>query len=485
MHWIKKDAPPEVVEAIRRIEESADGCFHSLALLTVHSNIAVRALLVGGIRMIERAIAERGDNTLDLTMALLNVSRLVPIAMKWAIKHGSPASALATRHWTASLAIKVDEALDVAIQYSKFESCLPMWHKDRYLAELLSPNLVRFTAPGTTRNHQVSAYQKGIRPKAGPFKGQRTPKAEQTSAVQALFEQVLHSSRKTGTLRFEYRDPWTLWLELLPEYQARVTGIARRSDTLLLGDYTLREFNQFYAAFLAICAAHEFLCFSWERTHSVYPLDSAVMVRSRQGWTDILSTLSGIPPEKCKIMISDLTFDFARSLDLHIHPFIPLDSAKLKLAVAPHFPLHSRPDENILRVCSILRPDIFDATSLQKEPESLVELQKQCPHRALQGRVPVPAPNPDIDLIIADEESSTVVVAELKWLRKTLRHLVVNRANAGVLTEKAVARSHHGVLNVGKSNIRHNSYDIASGAGERVPHPPARVLRAIQARLLA
>jgi hypothetical protein len=42
---------------------------------------------------------------------------------------------------------------------------------------------------------------------------------------------------------------------------------------------------EFYAAFLAICAAHEFLCYEWERNCGLYPLDSAVMVRSRQSRT--------------------------------------------------------------------------------------------------------------------------------------------------------------------------------------------------------
>ena len=89
---VKKDAPPELVEAIRRIEERADGCFGSLAILKLHSNVVLCALLVGGIRMVEREIAHRGDNTADLSATLQNVSRFVPIALKWANKNGKPHS---------------------------------------------------------------------------------------------------------------------------------------------------------------------------------------------------------------------------------------------------------------------------------------------------------------------------------------------------------------------------------------------------------
>ena len=90
--------------------------------------------------------------------------------------------------------------------------------------------------------------------------------------IQDLFAAVLQAARKTGSLRFEYGNPWTLWRGLLPEYQDRVAHINRRANSLSLGSYTLSDFNQFYAAFLAICSAHEFLCFSWGLNHGVYPL---------------------------------------------------------------------------------------------------------------------------------------------------------------------------------------------------------------------
>src|ERR1019366_2993992 len=167
------------------------------------------------IKMVEREIAIRGDNTPDLSATLQNVSRLLSTAMKWAYSHGKPHSTLATRRWTSGLAAKVDEALSVAYEYSKFEGCFPLWHKNRYLAELLSADLARFIAPGTARARQASADQKGFRPKAGSFKRERAPKMEQTPAVRAQFTAVLEGARKTGSVRFEYDDPWTLGRELL------------------------------------------------------------------------------------------------------------------------------------------------------------------------------------------------------------------------------------------------------------------------------
>ena len=66
-----------------------------------------------------------------------------------------------------------------------------------------------------------------------------------------------------GSLGFDNDDPWELWRQLLAEYGDRVKALARRADTLSLGDYTLAEFNLVFAAVIAICAAHDHLCFLW------------------------------------------------------------------------------------------------------------------------------------------------------------------------------------------------------------------------------
>jgi hypothetical protein len=45
----------------------------------------------------------------------------------------------------------------------------------------------------------------------------------------------------------------------------------------------------------------------------------------------------------------------------------------------------------------------------------------------------LPDENPDVDLIIADDTSSTVVLAELKWIRKPLRALEIPDRDADVM----------------------------------------------------
>jgi hypothetical protein len=430
---LKKDATRDTVDSISRIETVADAHYKALRLLNLPKNISIWGLLVGGIKLIEEEISARGDDTFDLTATLLNVSRFLPVGIKWMHRDGKPVATLVSRQWSAGLSILVDEAIAMANEYSAFLTRFPMWHQQRYAAELISPAAVRFTALASERGKQVSAFQKGFRPKEGPYRWQRPPKPPQTPRVQELFQHVFDLCKQDGHLGFSYQDPWDLWRELEREYYVRVEAMFRRKDTLSLGLYTLGEFKKFYSAFLAVCAAHEFLCFSWAKNYASYPFDSAVLVRSRSNWVATLAFLNHLRPDRCEAMISDLTFDLSRSVDLHIHPFVALDSSGKTLAVAPQFPLHSRADENILRVSSMVRPKEFDVSSLSKEGEMLAGLTKACSRYTPQGPISLPKPIPDIDLLLSDERSSTVLLVEMKWIRKTVRPVEIKDRDAEVL----------------------------------------------------
>jgi hypothetical protein len=432
MAYLKDEIPADIAEILCQAEARADECWRALRLRHYPADLAIWAVLTGGIRMVEGEQATRGSNTPHFDAMLANLSRLLAVAVKWAIGHGQP-PADPPRRWTGELSAAVDQALELAKDYAHFEVCFQGFHKGRYAADVLSPSLIRFSVPGSERERQVSAYQKGLRPREGRFTGQRAAQRPQEPRVVEIFEQALGTCRGTGSLGFEYGDPWPLWRELMPEYKDRVTALARRADTLSLGDYTLAEFNAFYVALIVVCAAHDHLCFLWARANGVYPLESAVIVRSTAAWTHVLSRLSGLAPEKCRPMIADLTFSPRQSVDLHVYPLISLGGANDRLALAPPFPLHSRHDENILRVCSQRRPQVYDVTSLEKQSEMLATARTVGSRYGADGPVQLPNPIPDIDLLAVDESCATVVIAELKWIRKTVRPVEIPERDADVL----------------------------------------------------
>jgi hypothetical protein len=198
-------------------------------------------------------------------------------------------------------------------------------------------------------------------------------------------------------------------------------ALVKRPDTLSLGGYSLGEFRRFYAALMTLCAVHEYLCFRWYLLRGVFPIESALMVRRASAWSDILAQLSGIADHKCGLIIGDITLKRGRWSDLHIYPFVALDTTGHELALAYTFPLHSNVDENILRVCSTARRAVFDAASVDKESGMREELSKRFPQYACFGPLALTKPTPDLDMVITDEKSSAIALLELKWIRKALR----------------------------------------------------------------
>ena len=433
MAYLKKDAPPGLVEILQDVETRADECWRPLEIFQKPSNVAAWALLTGGIDMVERELAARGTKTPHFEAMMANLGRILATALKWAIRHAPEEAQRLDRCWTAEIGAQVDRALSVALAYNHFEVCFQGYHKSLLLAETVGRGQIRFTAPGAERDRQVSAYQKGHRARGEGLVPTRAHEMPMGAATAGAFARVLKGCLQTGQRSVEYGEPWDLWREMLPGYKRRVSAVTRRAGDLSLGEYRLADFNEVHAALATICAAHDFVCYQWGRELGTYPMESAVMVHGAPWWIETLTQLSGVGYETCRVMLSDLTFSVERSVDLHVYPLVPLDGEQQTLALAPPFPLHGRHDENILRVCSQRRPRVYDVTSRQKEEEMLAELRTAAARYGAQGPSPLPTPTPDIDLIMADETHSTVTIAELKWVRKTVRPAEIPDRDADVM----------------------------------------------------
>ena len=412
----------DVIAAVQKIEDAADQCFRPLALLRLPANVAIWSLLTSLIVELTEPHLNAPTNH-EFTNSIFNASLAIGTAINWVSNHGRPSSRLVNPRWTPATRQAALKAFLEAHHYGPFRNCLPMWHKHRYAVTVVNPGLAIFEMHGEgVRDRQVSAYLKGHRPRTesnATWGG-----ILQNPETSALFENVLNNATKRKNASFSYGEPLKLWNGLLPHYQDRVSKIVRRSPTLELGGYTLSDFCQFYAALSTVAGAHEFLCFAWgRRQRGEYPANSAVMVRLRRDWVKALVLLSGLSEEKTNTILGDLTLDIGTSSDLVVQPFVPLGIDSPWLAVAPPFPLASRMDENILTVLTKSRNKEFSQTTLSKEKELRAHVTALCPQFAPQGPRSLPKPLPDIDLILNDEVSSTVVFCEAKWLRKVTKAL--------------------------------------------------------------
>jgi hypothetical protein len=294
----------------------------------------------------------------------------------------------------------------------------PAWHKNLYAAELVNPTTIRFHSGSTESARRVAAYQKGIRPMFSQTKRDSEEMPSATQRLGELFNDVLRWSKSCGRYGVDFGATDQLRVELAAMYLERLSTMFRRYPNISVGAYTLKEFRNFYAGFLAIVGAHEHLCFLWSRLNG-QPLESVTLVYPRLKWIKLIADYSGSTNADAERILPDLMFGASPAQDLQVMPFVPLARDNSLLAVAPAFPLASNWEENVLRVCSYLRPQTYSQTSLTKEDEMRDQLKSVVKSpRIVTGPRNLAKGVPDLDLVIEDKTTKTLVLAELKWPRK-------------------------------------------------------------------
>lgn len=424
--YIKSAAPLSVVSAIQEIENQADECHKELAIYRLPQNLAVWILLARIAARIEEEIARSGYGSPAQIAVMLNLSRASSQVIDWIRQFGnkSVVPRKAFKWGSPPTVAPVEQALAVSLSYNAFTSSFPLWHKNLLPAELISPQVVRFIGRDDKNELRVRAYQQGLRPaNARPVRGSSLRFGSSEHAVnQKLLNLAQHGSKMDGPLSFSYNKPRRLWEMVYTAQIEAMDALFRRNEALDLGGYSVGEFKRFFAGFLAICAVHENACDLWGQKQQEYPLNSIVLVKHRDQWSKMIGEIASLQNAKIERVICDLKFGATAVQDIYVHPFIPLSEDGEDLGVVPHFVLNSRADENIIRVCSHVRPALHGLISRAKEDEMLAELSTSCrPGLSMRGPRLLPRPLPDIDLIVEDAASSCVIVGELKWLRKTVR----------------------------------------------------------------
>jgi hypothetical protein len=415
----KGESSPALVAAIDRLEKQSDTCYQGLQLLTREWNFAEWISLTECARRLESLVQPAQYGSGQHKAIVTNLSRVAAQMCKFARDHGNPRlRAPSGFRWSDRFGDEAAIAFDVAWQYSMFCIDFPAWHKNLYAAELVSSDTIRFHAGTSTLARRVSAYEKGIRPAAS--KRNRTPEEmpSLTQKLTELFREVLRGSEPRGRYRVQFGNTDRLRGELAQMYSDRLAKMFRRYPDISVGTCTLGQFRNFYTGLLALVGAHDYLCFRWSQAHG-QPLESYVMVFPRSRWVQLIAKYSGLSEPEILSIIPDLTFGGSQAQDLQVMPFVPLARESSLLAVSPPFALASNWEENILRVCSYLRPKTYSTTSLSKEDEMRDQLRNLAhSSRKIAGPWKLGKGVPDLDLAIDDAATKVLVLAELKWPRK-------------------------------------------------------------------
>jgi hypothetical protein len=425
MPYLQNECTPEYSQAIQAVEDRADGCYQLLRLLKQPRNVATWSLLTAMALELETFQQRFGANSFRHRAALINLERYI-CGFHFIAVHGKPESKL-VRTYTFHGSLKVDAifALNISRYYTDFLNIFPLWHRNHERAELMPNGAVRFhIARDSARQRQVIAYQQLYRPaeeiRKIPKKQTRSPK------LQRLFNDLFQQARPAGLQqKFHYAPSDELIEALRPEYQERLDTNFRHADSFQLNGYSLAEFKAVYVGLLILSAIHEYICYPWDKQGQPIPESSLVMIKRRFEWISKLSRISGVPKNTCDSIIKDLTLrpENRSFTSLCITPFVPLDNRDDTLAIAPQFPLTSAVDENALRQFSYTYPALFSAQNTQKEESMRNQLRAANPGYKVDFSNPLPDGSTEIDVLIEDKATSTVVLGELKWLRKPYKPL--------------------------------------------------------------
>jgi hypothetical protein len=301
-----------------------------------------------------------------------------------------------------------------------------MWHKGEEKVEARPNGKIRFQIPrDSARQRQVIAFQQSYRPEGSEiFPPYGTLAIRESPEAMHLLGQLWSESRTGGSAKkFTYKPSVEIVDALRPKYQSRLDDNFRQAGEFQLNGYTLGQFKSFYIALLILCSIHEYICYPFDKPGQPIPASSLVMVKSRQAWVWELSAASGIPSSICEAIVADLTLNpvAVPGTSMCISPFVPLDT--WTLAVAPQFPLASAVDDNALRSFSYLYPSLFSAQNGEKEAVMRQRVKEAVHQFPVQFSIELPNKSTEIDVLIADEASSTLVFVELKWSRKPNRTL--------------------------------------------------------------
>jgi hypothetical protein len=419
------ECTPQTQQAVQAVEDRADECYRLLRLLRQPRNLAMWALLTTMALELETFQQHFGANSLRHRTALINLDRFI-CGFHFIALHGKPESRV-LNSYTYHGSLKVDAAFahNISRRYTNFLNIFPLWHRNHERIDLMPNGAVRFHIPrDSARQRQVIAYQQLHRPAEEIRKKEKTH--GQSPEVQRLFGELFQEARPAGLLKKFHYEPLPELIEALrPEYQDRLDSNFRHPNSFRLNGYSLADFKAVYVALLILCAIHEYICYPWDKRGEPIPESSLVMVKKRAQWVNKLTNISGVRHTTCEAIVKDLTLrPESRSFtSLCITPFVPLDSRDETLAIAPQFPLSSAADENALRQFSYTYPALFSAQNTQKEESMRALLRSANPGYKIDFSIPLPDGSTEIDVLIEDEATATVLLAELKWLRKPYKPL--------------------------------------------------------------
>ena len=184
----------------------------------------------------------------------------------------------------------------------------------------------------------------------------------------------------------------------------------------IIDKYTLDEYCEVWATLATWMMIHTLSCM-----FSGLPgagLADVVVMRSLEEIADFIMSKTGFSQPVIQKIISILVFDWKlKNNDVIYQPIIQLTSTQY--ALSPHLFLNSNPERNLISIIQKYQ-NKTEYSVLTNKRESLMaeQIVSGVNHSEwyIKESVNLPSTLPDIDLLLYDPESNSILLCELKWL---------------------------------------------------------------------
>lgn len=183
--------------------------------------------------------------------------------------------------------------------------------------------------------------------------------------------------------------------------------------------FSLKEYKEFWRVLLTLTFIHNLSCMASNAEGG--GLNSCVMIKTYEELENQFLSYTNLSKERIKAIIDFITYNpNLRNVDILWQPLIKLSTSEY--AISPSIIMTSSYERNIISLINKVDQKSYSKISSTKEAimscEITEKLKKYINLKSAFSR-PLPDRLPDMDMVLYDSVTKTVLVGELKWLIAT------------------------------------------------------------------
>lgn len=405
---------------LREIEKNIDNYHRGLKIFEYNRDSVVLHML----RVYEDSIRLGGlfvMNQPQINNIYINGNAdCLDMAIRWAYECCQDNKACANYDCNQDLYLMI--ALDVFIDAGKYRAICDtysLWSRNRQIAKISDDGLkITFDYVKNTKG-EIEAYD-FIRgnDKKNSFMNDSNMD-EFANKIPELKQMISSNVTVDCNDNVCYKITEDIWENVYKLTQYIMEDISELPEEWQFESFSLKEYKEFWRALLTLSFIHSLSCMS--STSKGGGLNSCVIIKTYEELEKIFLSRTNLSKERVRSIIDFITYNpKLTNGDILWQPLIKLST--LDYAISPALIMTSSYERNITSLINKVDQKSYSKISSTKEEIMTCEIKeklkeytdiKSAFHR------PLPEPLPDMDIVLYDVKTKTLITGELKWLIAT------------------------------------------------------------------